>query len=160
MATSRRNQQHQHDEKDHWMFLIITFAPGRCTDYDDAIYDEIQEAIENLSTLAADEVIVGALTCENTFNEEPNGQLKAQIECLNDCTLQYDDAIYDEIREAIENLSKFAADEVIVGVLTCEDTFNEEPNVRKSPLTADNNVSTTSYSCLQNYSITWLISCS
>ncbi|KAG5560848.1 hypothetical protein RHGRI_004007 [Rhododendron griersonianum] len=61
-------------------------------------------------------------------------------ECLNVCASQYDDAIYDEIPEAIENLSKFAADEVIVGALTCEDTFNEEPNVRKSPLTADNNM--------------------
>ncbi|KAF7151109.1 hypothetical protein RHSIM_Rhsim02G0073200 [Rhododendron simsii] len=60
--------------------------------------------------------------------------------CLDVCASQYDDAIYDEIPEAIENLSKFAADEVIVGALTCEDTFNEEPDVRKSPLTADNNM--------------------
>lgn len=61
-------------------------------------------------------------------------------ECLNVCASQYDDAIYEEIPEAIENLSKFAANEVIGGALTCEDTFNEEPNARKSPLTADNNM--------------------
>ncbi|KAG5560849.1 hypothetical protein RHGRI_004008 [Rhododendron griersonianum] len=54
--------------------------------------------------------------------------------------VKYDDAIYEEIPEAIENLSKFAANEVIGGALTWEDTFNEEPNARKSPLTADNNM--------------------
>ncbi|KAG5560858.1 hypothetical protein RHGRI_004017 [Rhododendron griersonianum] len=67
--------------------------------------------------------------CISTLRSDPLGK-----------TADYDDAIYEEIPEAIENLSKFAANEVIGGALTCEDTFNEEPNARKSPLTADNNM--------------------
>ncbi|GFY81386.1 hypothetical protein Acr_01g0011950 [Actinidia rufa] len=66
-------------------------------------------------------------------------------QCLQICANVYDDAL-DNISQAIENVGSnnsqavYYASEASINVEDCEESFDEEPNKRKSPLTGDNNV--------------------
>ncbi|KAI8005112.1 Pectinesterase inhibitor [Camellia lanceoleosa] len=66
-------------------------------------------------------------------------------ECLTLCTDNYK-LIIEEIPKAIQNVGSdnseaiHQADLALTDVDTCESIFSEEPNKRKSPLTANNNV--------------------
>ncbi|KAL7200290.1 hypothetical protein ACSBR1_032254 [Camellia fascicularis] len=67
-------------------------------------------------------------------------------ECLAICASQYESIVEYDIPNAIKNvgLDNFQAIDdghsALNNASTCEDTFAEEPNPRKSPFTASNNV--------------------
>ncbi|KAI7983453.1 hypothetical protein LOK49_LG15G00081 [Camellia lanceoleosa] len=66
-------------------------------------------------------------------------------ECLTICASQYESVVEDSILNAIKNVGldndeAIAYEDITISnASTCEDTFVEEPNPRKSPFTAGNN---------------------
>ncbi|KAI8004665.1 Pectinesterase inhibitor [Camellia lanceoleosa] len=90
-----------------------------------------------------------ALTkASTTFNQVKNLLSKTTEpvlkRCLAICADMYD-SIVEEIPKAIQNVgldnneANHQADLALTDVDTCESIFSEEPNKRKSPLTANNN---------------------
>ncbi|KAL7200292.1 hypothetical protein ACSBR1_032256 [Camellia fascicularis] len=66
-------------------------------------------------------------------------------ECLTICASQYESVVEDSIPNAIKNVGldndeAIAYEDITISnASTCEDTFAEGPNPRKSPFTASNN---------------------